>query len=123
MIRKTYIFNRFTLTFGTIILAAIFWNVYVLLNDDGNIQGRVVDGSGTGVSQATVILSRETVTSVEKVNETLTDENGRFSFDRHGEYSIVMSASKGDLKSTRYTIPLWFRNQNISLATPLVVKE
>ena len=120
---KTYIINRFTLTFGTIFLAALLWNAYVLLNDDGIIRGRVVDQSGVGVGQATVILSRETVTSVEKVNEALTNEKGQFSFDRHGEYSIVMSASKGELKSTRRTIPLWFRNQNVNLDAPLVLIE
>jgi hypothetical protein len=120
---KRYILNRFTLSFGSIAIIAMLWNGYVSLNDDGMIEGRVIDNSGAIVAQATVLLSRETVTSVELVDETLTDDSGRFNFDKHGEFSIILTASKGDFASKRRTIPLWFRNQNVDLASPLVIAK
>ncbi len=120
---RTYLHNRFVLTFGIIAIAVLIWNIYVALNDDGRITGQVVDPAGQPVPQATVVLARNTVTSVETVGKTTTNEQGRFTFDDHGQFSIVLTASKGEQESSRRTIPLWFRNQNINITPPLTITK
>lgn len=121
MVWKSYLRNRFVLTFGIIAIAVLIWNVYVAFNDDGWITGQVVDHAGHAVPQATVVLARNTVTSVETVGKTVTNELGQFSFDDHGQFSIVLTAMKGELESTRRTVPLWFRNQNVNIIPPLTI--
>jgi Carboxypeptidase regulatory-like domain len=115
--------NRFVLTFGGLALAALLWNWYVGMNDDGRLSGRVTTADGTPVADATVVLSRKTVTSVERVRETRTDAQGRFVFEHHGQYAVVISARKASVgAASRRTIRLWFRDQNRDLETPLILE-
>lgn len=106
--------NRFTLTFGTIALGVLAWNIYVAGHDDGRLTGRVVDAAGRPVAGATVVLSRKTITSLDKLREATTDDAGRFAFDDHGQYVVVLTAEKpGQGRSPRLLTRLWFRNQNL----------
>ncbi|MCA0240972.1 MAG: carboxypeptidase-like regulatory domain-containing protein [Proteobacteria bacterium] len=114
--------NRFTLTFAAIGLVALAWNLYVAANDDGHLSGRVVAADGAPVAGATVVLSRKTVTAVERVADTVTDSAGRFAFEHHGQYAVVLGARKSGIGSApRRTVRLWFRDQNRDLAEPLVL--
>jgi hypothetical protein len=114
--------NRFVLTFAGLALVALLWNAYVGMNDDGRLSGRVTNADGMPVADATVVLSRKTVTSVERVRETRTDAQGRFVFEHHDQYAVVLSARKTGVGSApRRTLLLWFRNQNQELTTPLVL--
>lgn len=115
--------NRFTLTFGGIALAALVWNLYVAANDDGRLSGRVTAADGSPVAGAVVVLSRKTVTAVERVADTTSGPDGRFVFRDHGQYAVVLSARKAGVGSAqRRTIRLWFRNQNRELSQPLVLE-
>jgi hypothetical protein len=119
MLRNPWIRNRFTVTFGSIAAAILVWNLYVAVNAGGHIHGLVMNGDGQPVAGASVVLSRKTVASVEKLAETNTDANGRYTFDKHGQYAIVVTAT-ANREAARRTIPLWFRNQDIDVA-PLVL--
>ncbi len=116
------ILNRFTLTFGAIAVVALGWNAYVTAHDGGVLSGRVTTAEGTAVAGASVVLSRKTVTSVERVASVLTDAEGYFEFRDHGQYAVVLGARKTDVGSApRRTVRLWFRNQDRVLAQPLVL--
>lgn len=121
MLGSSILRNRFTLTFAGLALVAVVWNVYVAANAGGQVDGRVLNGAGQPVAGATVVLSRKTVASVEKVSETRTDADGRYRFDRHGQYAIVLSAQSNDSRSQPLRLPLLFRNQNVA-AEPLVLE-
>ena len=66
-------------------------------------------------------MSRKTVTSVELIGEATTDSDGIFSFEKHGEYALVITVSVNDATSARTVVPLWFRNQDIVLKEPIIV--
>ena len=116
MLASPWIRNRFTLTFGSIALAVIVWNIYVANNNGGEVRGQVLGPSGTPAAGAMVMLARKTVASVEKIAETRTDGQGRYRFDRHGQYAIVITATAADGTSQRRSVPLWFRNQDVEIA-------
>ncbi|MEO8856010.1 MAG: carboxypeptidase-like regulatory domain-containing protein [Burkholderiaceae bacterium] len=115
--------NRFTLTFGGIALATLCWNLYVAANNDGRLSGYVTTADGARVAGATVVLSRKTVTSVERIASSKTDAHGEFAFDHHGQYAVVLNARKSEIGSApRRTIRLWFRDQNRVVAQPFVLE-
>lgn len=117
------ILNRFTLTFGAVALVALGWNAYVAAHDGGLLSGRVTTADGSAVAGASVVLSRKTVTAVERVASVLTDAEGRFVFREHGQYAVVLGARKTDIgAASRRTVRLWFRNQDRVLAQPLVLE-
>jgi len=114
--------NRFTLSFGAIALVAFGWNLYVAQHDGGLLSGRVTTPDGKPVAGASVVLSRRTVTSVERVASELTDAQGRFEFRDHGQYAVVLTARKPEVgAAARRTERLWFRNQDRVLDQPLVL--
>ncbi|MGE0314610.1 MAG: carboxypeptidase-like regulatory domain-containing protein [Lautropia sp.] len=119
---RGWILNRFVLTFGGIAVVALCWNLYVIANDDGRLSGRVTTADGRPVEGAVVVLSKKSVVAVERVGSTRTDADGRFVFENHGQYSVVLSARKSGVGTMRRrTIALWFRNQNREIAEPLVL--
>lgn len=120
---RTLLLNRFTLTFGGIALAVALWNIYVAANDGGRLTGYVTTADGARVAGATVVLSRKTVTSVERIASARTDAHGAFAFDHHGQYAVVLSARKAEIGSApRRTIRLWFRDQNRDIRQPFVLE-
>jgi hypothetical protein len=118
---KLLLLNRFSLTIGGLVLCAALWNVYVSGHDNGYVSGYVVDQNGRPVADATVSLSRKTVSSVDSVAETRTGPSGEFTFSDHGQYALLLSASKAEAEAPRKTFRLWFRNQDLVLSEPLVL--
>jgi hypothetical protein len=96
------------------------WNGYVALNNDGNVEGRLVDGAGRPVAGANVILlDRNFVVHTER-QRTTTDAGGRFHFSGNDNHSLQLEAEAKDLgRSERRALRLWFRAQNVRLAEPL----
>jgi hypothetical protein len=119
---RGWLINRATLTFGTIALIALGWNLYVAAHDDGILQGRVVDAEGRPVTDAAVVLNERTIVSLAPIAEARTDQTGRFRFERHDRHALVLTASKDGVgASPRVEVRLYFRNQNRTLADPLTL--
>lgn len=123
MTLRDALLNRFSLTFGAILAIVLGWNVYVAFNDGGTLTGRVVDMAGAPVSGATVSLYRKTVSSVDPVGETVTDGEGRFAFDNHGQFALAITITTPAGTSPRQMVPLWFRNQDVALREPIRVER
>jgi hypothetical protein len=115
-----FLWNRYTITFGGLALLAGLWNVYVALNNDGIIGGRVVGPDGRPVEGATVVLSEKTLLVSAARAKTITDASGSFRFSGHRLYHIYLEASKegvGRMPSKEFR--LYFKGQNLTLRGPL----
>nr|WP_306263699.1 carboxypeptidase-like regulatory domain-containing protein [Pararhizobium sp. IMCC3301] len=118
---RPILLNRFVVTIATVMIIALLWNLYVSFNDGGSVRGQVITSDGSPLVGAMVKLSRKTVTSVEMISETTSDADGMFSFNKHGEYALVITVSVNDATSDRTVVPLWFRNQDIVLEESIIV--
>ena len=104
--RWSWIRNRFVLTFGGIALAALVWNIYVAFNDDGLIEGQVVDANGAPVEGATVRLTERTLLVAQPRGTAKTDADGRFVFTGHQLHHLFLEASKeGAARSSKKSPP------------------
>ena len=121
---RSVLYNRYTITFGTIALLAIVWNVYVLFNDDGIVAGRVVASDGSPIQNAMVVLSEKTLLVNSLLDKTTTDTDGRFKFSGHGIYHVYLEAYKDGVgRAPQKDYHLYFRGQNLHLPEPLRIKE
>ena len=121
---RSALYNRYTITFGTIALLAIVWNVYVLLNDDGIVAGRVVASDGSPVENATVALSEKTLLVTSPRDQTTTDANGRFKFSGHDVYHVYLEAYKDGVgRAPQKDYHLYFRGQNLLLSESLQIEK
>ena len=121
---RSVLYNRYTITFGTIALLAIVWNVYVLFNDDGIVAGRVVTSDGTPIENARVVLSEKTLLVNAPLDKTTTDADGRFKFSGHDIYHVYLEAYKDGVgRAPQKDYHLYFRGQNLHLSEPLQIKE
>jgi hypothetical protein len=112
--------NRFVYTFGGIALAVVLWNVYVAFNDDGLIEGQVVDASGAPVEGATVRLTERTLLVAQPRGSAKTDADGRFVFTGHNLHHLFLEASKeGAGRADPVEHRLYFKGENLMLREPL----
>ncbi|HEX5077565.1 MAG TPA: carboxypeptidase-like regulatory domain-containing protein [Geminicoccaceae bacterium] len=117
---RPWLVNRVTITFATIALVVLLWNLYVAQHDDGILAGTVTGPDGSPVPGAKVVLSERTIVSLDPIAETVTDDQGNFRFTGHDRHRVVLTASKpGVGQSRRLEVRLYFRNQNRELAEPL----
>jgi hypothetical protein len=115
-----WLWNRYTITFGGMALLAGLWNVYVALNSDGIISGRVVGPDGRPVEGATVVLSEKTLLVSAPRAKVATDARGAFRFSGHTLYRLYLEASKegvGRIPAREFR--LYFKGQNLLLREPL----
>ena len=121
---RPVLYNRYTITFGTIALLAIVWNVYVIFNDDGIVTGRVVASDGSPIENAMVVLSEKTLLVNAPVDKTTTDTDGRFKFSGHDIYHVYLEAYKDGVgRAPQKDYHLYFRGQNLHLTESLQIKE
>jgi hypothetical protein len=115
---------------STIVFVAVLglligiWNIYISFNDDGVIAGRVVDQSGKGVDNATVIIAEKTLEMLKNKQETKTGAQGYFRFEGIDMVEFIVKAEKSgyaEMKSRSYH--LYFKRQNFRLPEPLVLKR
>lgn len=119
---RSVITNRF---FWIPLLLAGFvggWNVYVVGHDDGLVRGRVVAHDGTPVAGATVRMMEQNFTTNSDRGSTMTGPDGRFEFTNNRSHNIQLVADKaGSGRSDRQIVRLYFRAQNVTLDTPLII--
>jgi hypothetical protein len=116
---RSFLFNRYTFTFGVIAAVTLVWNLYIAMNSDGIIQGRVVGPDGRPAAEATVILFEKTLFAIKPRDQATTDKDGRFVFKGHDFYRIWLEAKSdiGAYPQTEYR--MYFRRQNLTLDKPL----
>lgn len=123
MLRSIFI-NRYTITFGIATALALLWNLFVIFNDSGILNGRVVDRDNLPIGNAQVVLSEKTLLVTAPRDKVITDENGYFRFEGHKLYHLYLEASKDDLgASSSQEIRLYFKGQNKTLKEPLVLES
>jgi hypothetical protein len=121
---RSILYNRYTITFGTIALLAMAWNVYVMVNDDGIVAGRVVASDGSPVENATVVLSEKTLLVTSPRDKTTTDADGRFKFSGHSVYHVYLEAYKNGVgRAPQKDYHLYFRGQNLNLSESLQIEQ
>ncbi|MCB1491300.1 MAG: carboxypeptidase regulatory-like domain-containing protein [Rhodobiaceae bacterium] len=118
--RWSWLLNRFVLTFGTIAVFAVVWNIYVAAHDDGIIEGHVVGPDGKPVAGATVVLSERTLLVAKPQDKTTTDAEGRFEFRDHRLHRLYLEADKvGEGHAGPVEYRLYFKGENMRLDEPL----
>jgi len=116
--------NRYILTLGALGVLAISWNIYVALNNDGIIAGRVVTAEQQPVSGATVTLSERSLLVAVPKGRTVTDDKGAFRFAGHTLHHFYLEASKeGAGRMPPKEFRLYFKGQNLLIEKPLVLAE
>ena len=116
---RAVVTNRFFVVPVTLAVAAIGWNLYVDAHNGGAVSGRVVPA---GVS--TVVLYERDMTSgfVER-QRVRTDASGAFHITGNHSHMIQLEViSPEGVKSTRRTVRLWFRGQDVRLDAPLAAQ-
>ena len=97
------------------------WNVYIAFNDDGLIEGQVVDRTGAPVPGATVIFFERNFIYYQEKQRTTTDARGDYRFADMRVHVGQLEARTADGRhSDRRQLRLWFRAQNTEVA-PLVI--
>ncbi len=121
---RFWLHNRYTVTLGSMALLAVLWNIYVAMNNDGIIQGRVVDSHHQPVPGATVVLSERTLLVTASRDKTETQSDGTFRFKGHNLYHMYLEAYKEGIgRMAPKEFRLYFRGQNLVLREPLTLSE
>lgn len=115
----SWLTSRFVVVPAVLGAAILAWNIYAARHNGGVIEGAVVDAAGRPVEGATVLLSRQNVTTFSEGGRRTTDEAGRFRFDDNRSHHVQLVAEKDGMRSGRLTLRLWFQAQNTILPEPL----
>jgi len=121
---RSFLLNRYVVTFGVMGILTAVWNLYIVMNNEGMVTGRVVDLNDRPVAGAGVTLYQKTLYVAEPRDKTATDADGQFRFAGHRYYRIWLEAVKKDVGSSeKKEYRLYFRGQNLVLTEPLCLKE
>ena len=119
-----WIRNRYTLTLGSIAVLAVSWNIYVDLNNDGIITGRVVRADQQPVGGATVVVSERSLLVAVPKGRATTNEKGEFRFTGHTLHRLYLEAHKeGVGRMPPKEFRLYFKGENLFIEKPLVLAE
>jgi len=123
MFLKKILLNRYVITIITLLLIALFWNIYVWGNNDGLIVGVVENLDGQPIKGATVSLyAVGTAGLLAEPNNVLTDEEGQFSYNGHELIEFTIDVSKsGYIKSEKKRYHTLFKSQNYQIREPIVL--
>jgi hypothetical protein len=117
---RPWLFNRFVATVAIIAVAVGVWNLYVINNDEGIIEGQVVGPDGAPVEGAIVTLSERTLLVAQPRDKATTDSQGRFVFQDHRLHRLYLEAEKrGEGRVGPIEYRLYFKGQNMRLDEPL----
>jgi hypothetical protein len=119
--------NKGIIIFLSLVGASIaVWSIYVAANDDGIIEGRVVDQNGNGIAEAKVLLQKKGYDILDEPIVTTTDENGYFRYEDTPMLEFVISAEKEGYRAEgeRVSYHRYFMYHNYELPSPIqLVKE
>jgi hypothetical protein len=111
--------SRYGLLLG-LAMATAGWNAYVVLHDDGLVEGRVVGPDGREVAGARVTLSERTLTTLEPRATVDTGADGAFRFVGEPAHYFALEARRdGTGVAPRTLYRRWFRGQNLRLREPV----
>jgi hypothetical protein len=111
---------RYVLALGAIALLAGSCNLWVALHDDGIVRGRVVQGDGLPVGEATVTFWEKTLTTLERRSAVRTAPDGSFVVVGQMAHHFALQASHDTAgESPRLLYRRHFRGENLVLAEPL----
>jgi hypothetical protein len=117
---RAWLLNRFVATIVVVAVVVGVWNLYVINNDDGIIEGQVVGPDGAPVEGATVTLSERTLLVAQERGKTTTDADGHFIFRDHKLHRLYLEAEKpGEGRVGPIEYRLYFKGQNMRLDKPL----
>jgi hypothetical protein len=119
--------NKGIIIFLSLVGASIAaWSIYVQANDDGIIEGRVVDRNGDAIANARVLLQKKGYDILDEPIVTTTDENGYFRYQDTPMLEFVISAEKEGYRAEgeRVSYHRYFMRHNYELPSPLqLIKE
>jgi hypothetical protein len=116
--------NRFTIVLASIAVVAAMWNAYVVFHDHGVVEGQVVDAEGRPVEGASVVLWVLNFTTYVEKTRAVTGADGRFLIRGNDSHNIQIGAEKpGVGRAARIPVRLYFRAEDVTLTTPLVLKR
>jgi hypothetical protein len=111
--------NRFVVLAVVLVVGIGAWNLYLNAHAHGIVTGTVVDAAGRPVAGARVRMFGRSFVSEQEQAHTTTDTAGQFRFNDNASHVIQLQVELGQTHSARTTIRLWFRAQDVALATPL----
>jgi hypothetical protein len=112
--------NRWVIVPALLTALALGWWAYAEANNDGLIEGRVVDAAGAPVPGASVVLFERGFVAHQEKTRVTADGQGRFRITGNSSHSVQLEAEAPGLgRSNRLVLRLWFRAQNRVLAEPL----
>ena len=112
--------------FSAIGLSIGIWSIYVRANDDGIIEGLVVDQHGRGVANAIVLLQKKGYDILDEPIVTTADEYGYFIYEDVAMLEFVISAEREGYITPegRISYHRYFLKHNFELPEPLLlIKE
>ena len=118
--------NKGIIIFFSILgLLIVFWSIYVRANDDGIIEGFVVDQNGRGLAEAEVLLQKKGYDILHEPIVTMTDNNGYFKYEDIAMLEFVISAEKDGYGSEgeRVSYHRYFMRHNFKLPAPIQLIE
>lgn len=115
--------SRWVIVPAALVLIVLGWNVYVATHDGGLVAGRVVDGAGQPVSDATVVLYARSFLTNDERARTRTGPDGLFRFTGNRDHALQLQATApGRGASARIPVRLLFRGEDVKLRRPLVLQ-
>ena len=112
--------------FSVIGLSIGIWSIYVRANDDGIIEGLVVDQHGRGVANAIVLVQKKGYDILDEPIATTADEYGYFIYEDVVMLEFVISAEREGYitPEERISYHRYFLKHNFKLPEPLLlIKE
>ena len=115
--------SRFFLLPAAFALVAGAWNLYIARHDGGLVRGRVITAEGAPVAGATVRMMEQNFTTNSARGSTVTRADGSFEFADNRSHNIQLHAEKDGVgRSDQRVVRLYFRAQNVTLDTPLMIQ-